>query len=56
MHQIIPLDVYMHPDARPQDIPGLYDPFDQRDRWVNMIVPELQKTMQLSCIFNQQPA
>jgi hypothetical protein len=45
VQQIMPLDVFFHPDIRPYDVPGLSDPPDQRNRWLDMIAPELEKTM-----------
>ncbi len=51
VQQIMPLDVFLHPDTRPESIPGLYDRPDSRERWLQQIVPELDKTLAVSRVF-----
>jgi Family of unknown function (DUF5691) len=42
---IMPLDVFLHPQTRPASIPGLMDNATQRNRWIDMVVPELEKML-----------
>lgn len=43
--QIMPLDVFLHPHTRPEVIPASQDPTVKRERWMQMIVPELDKVL-----------
>lgn len=43
--QVMPLDVFLHPNTRPEAIPAPQDPTAKRERWMQMIVPELDKTL-----------
>jgi hypothetical protein len=45
IQQIMPLDVFLHPNTRPEAIPAPQDPTAKRERWMQMIVPELDKTL-----------
>lgn len=47
IQQIMPLDVYLHPSVKPAEIPGLYDPMNKRETWLQTIVPELEKTLKV---------
>ncbi len=42
---IMPLDVYLNPAVKPANIPGLYDQAAKRERWLSVIVPELEKVI-----------
>jgi hypothetical protein len=51
VQQIMPLDVFLHPDTRPDSIPGLYDKQDCRERWLQQVVPELERTLAVRKVF-----
>ena len=53
VQQIMPLDIFLHPDTRPESIPGLYDAADKRERWLQAIVPELEKTLSVKKILSK---
>ncbi len=53
VQQIMPLDVFLHPDTRPDTIPGLYDGADKRERWMHGIVPELNKTLAVKKVLSK---
>jgi hypothetical protein len=42
---IMPLDVYLNPAVKPANIPGLYDQAARRERWLSVIVPELEQVI-----------
>jgi hypothetical protein len=51
VQQIMPLDVFLHPQTRPTELPTLYDSPDKRDKWLQVIAPELEKALVLKRIF-----
>jgi hypothetical protein len=44
---ILPLHVWLHPDVDPAAIPQLQDSMSQRDRWLQIVVPEIEAVRQL---------
>lgn len=53
VQQIMPLDVFLHPETRPDTVPGLYDGADKRERWMHGIVPELNKTLAVKKVLSK---
>ncbi len=51
VQQIMPLDVFLHPQTRPAELPTLYDSPEKRDKWLQVIAPELEKALVVKRIF-----
>jgi hypothetical protein len=47
IQQILPLHVWIHPEANVEAVPQLNDPVAQRDRWLQIVAPEIMQVQAL---------